>query len=175
MKRMGFVALFLGALLCLGNLASAQGVTPGPEHKMLAETEGTWDCKMKIAGAEMSGVSVNKMDLGGLWLVSEFDADFGGLPFKGKGLDSYDPKKKKFVSVWFDSMSAAPMVLEGDYDKEKKTVTFTGEGPSETGARQKFKSVITYTDKDHHSFSLYTIGDDGKETEMLSSEYTRRK
>ena len=40
-----------------------------------------------------------------------------------------DPAKKKYINVWFDSMSTAPMIMEGTYDKDNKVLTTTGEGP----------------------------------------------
>ena len=29
------------------------------------------------------------MDLGGLWLTSNFEGDFGGMKFQGRGFDQY--------------------------------------------------------------------------------------
>src|SRR5262245_6554801 len=94
--------------------------TPGPEHELLKKLEGTWTAKIKTDGGESEGTSIYKMQLGGLWLMSEFQGEFFGQKFEGRGADTYDPEKKKFVSVWVDSMSTRPMMLEGTYDKEKK-------------------------------------------------------
>ena len=66
-----------------------------------------------------------KMEVGGLWLTSTFDGELGGMKFSGRGFDSYDPAKKKYVAVWMDSMSTSPMTMEGTHDKEKKTTTMT--------------------------------------------------
>jgi len=150
---------------------------PGPEHKLLAEAAGTWDCTIKMAGVEgeSKATSVSKMELGGLWLVTDFSGDMGGMKYSGKGLDGYDATKKKFIGVWADSMGGSPMVMEGDYDKEKKTLTMIGEGPDMTGATVKWKGVTTHADKDHQTFTMSTIGDDGKENLMMTIEYVRKK
>jgi hypothetical protein len=98
---------------------------PGPEHKMLREMEGTWESTMKFGGMESKGTVTYKMELGGLWLAGSMKSEMFGQKFSGKSLDSYDAEKKKFVSVWVDSMSTAPVVMEGTYDKEKKTMSIT--------------------------------------------------
>jgi hypothetical protein len=145
---------------------------PGPEHEMLKKMEGTWDATMEFGGMKSKGVSVYKMELGGLWLVSNFEGDFGGMKFAGKGLDSYDPAKKKFVGVWVDSMSTSPMTMEGTYDKEKKTTTMTGEGPGMDGKPTKYKAVNEMKDDNTMLFSMYMA--DGKEPAFVIT-YKRRK
>lgn len=145
---------------------------PGPEHAMLKKMVGTWDATMKFGGMESKGVSVYKMELGGLWLASTFEGDFGGMKFSGKGLDTYDAAKKKYVAVWADSMSTQPMFMEGTYDKDTKTITMTGEHPGPDGKPTKFKSTSVMKDDDTMHFSMY-MGD-GKEP-AFEITYKRKK
>ena len=84
---------------------------------------------MKAGGKESKGTVTYKMELGGLWLAGAMESELFGQKFTGKSLDTYDPAKKKYVGVWVDSMSTAPVTMEGTYDKEKKTLTMAGEGP----------------------------------------------
>src|SRR5262249_6297977 len=49
---------------------------PGPEHEVLKKLEGTWEATMKFGGMESKGTMIYKMDLGGLWLTSNFEGDF---------------------------------------------------------------------------------------------------
>jgi Protein of unknown function (DUF1579) len=173
MKLVRFVALATVAGLLLTSVALAQeGPKPGPEHALLKKLEGTWDCTMKFGGMDSKGVSVYKMELGGLWLSSTFEGDFGGMKFSGRGYDSYDPAKKKYVGVWMDSMSTAPMLMEGTHDKEKKTTTMSGEGPGMDGKPTKYKSVSEMKDDDTMIMSMY-MGD-GKEPAFVIT-YKRRK
>ena len=51
---------------------------------------------------------------GGLWVLSKFEGDFGGMKFEGRGQFGYDPIKKKYVGTWIDSMSPTLSVLEGN-------------------------------------------------------------
>ena len=150
---------------------------PGPAHAELKKVAGTWDAVMKMAGAPepMPGVATYKMGLGGLWLVSDFKMDVPDFKFEGHGLDGYDQHKKKYVAVWVDSMSSAPMFMEGTYDEKTKTQTMTGEGPGHDGKLQKFKTVTRTKDDDHFQFEMLMVAADGKETSAFTIDYTRRK
>lgn len=167
--------LTLGVTVLIGLAAVARGQEPpkpGPEHEMLKHMEGTWDAVMKSEGGESKGTMTWKMECEGLWLASKFTGEFGGQKFEGRGLDGYDVQKKKFVAVWVDTMSTSPLMMEGDYDKEKKAVTLTGMGPGPDGKPIKYRSVTVQKDKDHIVFSM-SMGD-SKEP-MLTIEYTRKK
>ncbi len=98
-------AILITCLVAMSGFTIAQEVTPGPQHKKLAELEGTWNLAIKSDGGDSKGKSVYKLECGGLWLTSDFQSDFGGVKFQGKGMDGYDPAKKKYVSVWVDSLS----------------------------------------------------------------------
>jgi len=39
----------------------------------------------------------------------------------------------------------------------------------------KFKTKSVFKDKDHHTFTMYMIGEDKQEQEMMTIEYTRKK
>jgi hypothetical protein len=169
-------ALSLFCLVAVSTQAFAQEFQPGAEHKKLADLEGTWNLKIKSDGGDSTGKSVFKLECGGLWLTSDFQSDFGGVKFQGKGLDGYDPAKKKYVSVWVDSLSPAPMVFEGDYDKEGKTLTMTCSAPL-PGSNQpaQWRSVTKIVDKDKHTFEMYLKPEGAPEQKMMTVEYTRAK
>lgn len=164
-------AVAIAALVAPG-IRAQEFPKPGPEHEMLKKWEGTWDTTMKMMGMESKGVATYKMELGGLWLVSTFEGDLGGIKFSGRGLDSYDPAKKKFVGIWVDSMSTSPMNMEGTYDKDKKTMTMVGEGPGFDGKPTKYRAVSEFKDENTVNFSMY-VGD-GKEP-AFTILYKRRK
>jgi hypothetical protein len=131
---------------------------PGPEHEVLKKMVGTWDITMKFGGMETKGVATYKMDLGGLWLASTVESEIFGAKFSGRGFDSYDAAKKKYVGLWIDSMSTSPMTMEGTYDKATKTLTMTGEGPGMDGKPTKYKGVSVMPDDDTINFTMY-MGD----------------
>jgi hypothetical protein len=167
-----FCAVALTAALAAPTARSQEPAKPGPEHEILKKMEGNWDLTMKAGGAEFKGTVTYKMDLGGLWLTSAMESDFGGMKFSGRGLDTYDAGKKKYIAVWIDSMSTHPMVMEGDYDKAKKTLTLVGDGPGLDGKPAKWKSVSAMPDDNTINFSMY-VGD--TKEPMFSIVYKRKK
>ena len=167
-------ACLLVATAALPILAQ-QMPTPGPEHAMLKKMEGEWNAKIKAGEAESTGTMTSKMELGGFWLITQFKGDIAGMPFEGRGMDTYDPTKKKFVSLWADSMGPFPMVAEGTYDKEKKRLTMTSEGMGPNGMPAKYKMVTDYPSDDKQLFTMFLLPPGGEEVKMMTIEYTRKK
>jgi len=91
---------------------------PGPEHEHLKQFEGKWDATVKAGPMESKGTMTYKMGLGGLWLFSHFEGDFGGTKFEGRGMDTYDPIKKIHAVSGFQN------------DGATWTTTFTFDKPS---------------------------------------------
>jgi hypothetical protein len=174
-----FAAVVFALSLVAGNFAIGQEEPalpkPGPEHEALKRLVGTWNATLiEPSGEKYPGTHTFALECGGLWLVSDYRADIGGLKLQGKGLDSYDQNKKKYVSVWVDSMSTAPMVLEGNYDETGKTLVMTGQGPGHDGKPTKVKEIFTTRDDDHFTLKMYLVDDAGKENQIFTLEYERQ-
>jgi hypothetical protein len=148
---------------------------PGPEHEKLKELAGTWDAVMEMQGQKTKATATYKSICGGMWLQSDFEGDLGGMKFQGHGLDGYDHQQKKYVGVWVDSLSSAPLQFEGGYDSKTKLLVMTGQSLGPDGKPQKFKNTTEHKDKDHFTFKMYMIDDDAKEQLAFTIEYTRRK
>jgi hypothetical protein len=169
----------------LGSFAVAQEPSkPLPEHKILASDEGTWDATIRMyAGgpdAEPSvskGSEVNEVLPGGLWVLSKFEGEFGGMKFHGRGQFGFDPVKKKYVGTWLDSMSTVLSVLEGDYDAKTKTMTYVGDGyDPEHKAKFSQKMVTTMKDDGTRVFTLYMkFEGQPAEAKFMEITYTKRK
>jgi hypothetical protein len=147
---------------------------PGPEHEKLKELVGDWDCTIKFGNMEAKGAAVYKLDFGGFYLIEQFEGDFGGMKFRGRGQMGYCPLRQKYITMWIDSMSPSPMVMIGTFDKDGKTLTEEGEGPNHEGKMTKMKTVSTMTDKDTVNMTMYEVKD-GKDTETMSIVYKRKK
>lgn len=153
---------------------------PGAEHKLLTADAGTWDAVIEFAGepgkppTKSKGVEVNTIGCGGMCLVTSFKGDVGGMAFEGAGVTTYDPKKKKYVGNWVDSMSAGMAIGESTYDAAKKTWSGTMEGPDMSGNIIKARSTTVNT-AGTRVFTLFGPGPDGKESQMMKITYTRRK
>ena len=172
LKKSRWFGVLALASLAVASVQAQEFPKPGPEHEVLKQLVGTWDTTMKFGGGEAKGVVTAKMDLGGMWMVSSLESELFGQKYFGKGMDSYDATKKKYIGIWVDSMSASPMVMEGDYDKAKKTLTLAGQGPGMDGKPTKYKSTSEFTDENTMNFTMY-MGD--QKEPAFSIVYKRRK
>ena len=173
MKTVGrFGAVALAAVVAISAIRAQELPKPGPEHEVLKHWEGTWEVTMKAGGMESKAAVTYKMELGGMWLVANIEGEMMGAKFYGKGLDSYDAATKKYVSVWVDSMGGRPLVMDGTYDKDKKSLTMAGEGPGMDGKPTKYKTVTTMPDEDTMNVTMWVgAGKDGEFTFV----YKRKK
>jgi hypothetical protein len=176
MRKMQLPVCLVVFLLCDNSCLAQAFPKPGPEHKALEKLAGTWDVVTTLPGnIKAKGTMTCKMECGGLWLVRDIESKFGNLPFHYKGLDGYDPVKKKYVSVQFDSLTTVPTLLEGTYDETTKTITQTGEARDFDGSPETIKSVLKNVDDDHQLVEVFRVFPDGKEVKHLTIEYSRRK
>jgi hypothetical protein len=176
MRSLWFLVAALTLLAPAASVSIAQAPPkPGPEMDILKSMEGTWDATIKIMGQESKGKMTYKMELGGLWLASSIDSELFGAKFEGRGMDSYDANKKKYVGVWFDSMTTVPMISEGTYDAATKKMTMESMMPDQTGKVVKNIMVTEYKDADNVTFTLSGPGANGKMEVMISIDYKRKK
>ncbi len=77
-------------------------------------------------------------------------------------------------SLWVDNITR-PMLSEGTRDAATKTMTMIGMGTGFDGGSAKFKSVTRMVDDDHMEFKLSIVAEDGSDTELMTTEYVRRK
>jgi hypothetical protein len=173
MHNKGIGRKAVAAALALTLLAMAGGLTaqppevkPGPEHEMFKECEGAWDATVRCPLGESKGTLHSKVDLNGLWLLEHFQCTLGDMKFEGRSATSYDPAKKKYVSVWIDSMSTSPMMGEGTYDKSAKTLNMVGIMHMPDGTSVKATMTTVSKDADTKVFTLRHRGPDGKDMEM---------
>lgn len=166
------LAIGVLTMVLAGGAAGQEPPKPGPEYAVLKKLVGTWETSMSAGGQTSKGTMTYQFDLGGLWLTSTMEGEMFGQKFTGRGMDSYDATKKRYVSVWFDSMSTSPVVMEGTYDAAKKTMTLTGEGPGMDGKPTKYRSVSELPDDDTVKFAMH-IGDSKEPAFTIT--YKRKK
>ncbi|MEQ8767446.1 MAG: DUF1579 domain-containing protein [Planctomycetota bacterium] len=182
-KRFGLTILFSALIVSAGALALTsqdQDAMPSAssEHELLMESVGTWDAAMKMwmgPGEPMSaqGTEVNRA-VGPFHVVSDFKADMMGMDFDGHGISSWDPTKKKFITIWVDSTEPTPGILEGTHDEKTKTMTFKGEMMM-MGERMKVRQVITMKDAEHRTFDMFITPPGGEEMQSMHIDYTKKK
>ncbi|TAH37414.1 MAG: DUF1579 domain-containing protein [Planctomycetota bacterium] len=166
------------AAVALGITQEPEMAKPGPEHETLKMDEGTWTATVKFWTApdappqEAKGTEVNKLTLDGFWMVSDVTEDGG--PYRAHAIVGYDTMKKKYVHSSVDNMMPVLHLMEGSFDKSKKTFTWTGEGPDMMGTMVKKRTVVTYPDANTRMVVAYSTGADGKETKSMEIAYKRK-
>ena len=160
-----------------------ESMTPGEMHKVIAATNGTWDCDithwMGIDSTPMKskGTTVSKSAFNGLFQESEHAGEMMGMKFVGKETMGYDNTKKKFVSTWYDNMGSMIIYSTGDYDAGTKTITMSGDctNPA-TKKPMTLKWVYKITDNDNMVMEMW--GPDmatGKEFKNMEIVMKRKK
>ncbi len=179
------LSIVFGLCWILNGVAWGQFPEPLAAHELLKKDVGTWKATLRFwmgpdgkadptaEPAESTGEEVNRM-IGQFWVVSSFKGEFGGMPFEGHGTSGYDPKLKKYVGSWVDSVSPFSTHMLGTYDEKTKTLTSSSVGVGMDGEEVKGKSEVIYIDDDHRRMVMYDL-QDGKEVKSMEIEYVRVK
>lgn len=158
--------------------------TPGEPHRRLGRFVGTWDIvgRTWVEGpdglvSESRGVVETRWLVPGLWLIDDVKTTMMGQAFQGFSISGYDNVKKKYVGMWVDGMSTALLTMEGNFDREGKSLALFGTcSDPATGEHDKLMGYLTHlVDDDHHVFEIrdYSALPEGVKTMEL--EYTRRR
>jgi hypothetical protein len=154
---------------------------PGPEHKMLAHSEGTWEAKVKSfmdpkkPPEESTGTTVRKMVLDGRFLQEHTKNKIMGKPFEGRGLTGYDALRKKYVRSWADNFGTSIILAYGTYDEKAKTLTFTYEEEIPKMGKYRARDVLKFVSDDEQVFEIYQQMGSEPEVKALEVTYTRKK
>jgi hypothetical protein len=119
-----------------------------------------------------------KMIMGGRFLQERYEGKAMGQPFSGMGLMGYDKLKKKYTSVWIDTMSTSIMESRGTYDAEHKTFTNEGEDVDPyTGKKMKSRDTLKIVSAKEQLLEMYRspAEGEGKEMKVLEIRYVRKK
>lgn len=162
--------------------AMEKAVAPGPEHKLLDGTVGTWNTVVKYYPApgapayESSGVSKNQWVLGGRYVEQRFKGTSMGKPFEGIGYSGYDKVRKQYFGTWMDSMSTSMMLSTGTAENGGKNWSYAGtmDDPI-SGQSVPVTEKITIVDKDKHVFEMWSPAPDGSTYRSMEITYTRKK
>ena len=158
---------------------------PGPDehHERLEPFVGTFKAVVKLwmgPGEPMvsTGVMTSTMEFGGRFLHQHYQGDSNpDAPFpdfQGRGYWGYNHLLGKYEGFWIDTASTMMQNESGDVDTSGKVWTMTSEMPNpQTMEPMQKKSIITLTDRDHHTMEMYFSGPDGSEMKGMQIKYTR--
>ena len=155
--------------------------TPGEPHKQLASLAGSWTTKTKEwmepgkPPTEAAGSAEMKMLLDGRFLQQDFTSEMMGQPYTGMGITGYDNLRKKYVSIWLDTMGTAPFMMEGTGSADGKTITLKGQHTEPGGGKMTHRAVWKIVDSNTQTFDMYGAHHGTKETKVLEITYTRKQ
>lgn len=153
---------------------------PGKNHEYLAKSVGTWDGKLKMwhvpgmPPEESTCTSVITPVFDGRYFKCETTGNFGGMEFKGLGINGYNNANDKFENMWIDNMGTGIMNGTGALSDDGKTLTWTMNGfDPVTKKPYVMREVDRVTGDNSMVLEMYGPGPDGKEFKMMEISYTR--
>ena len=155
--------------------------TPGEPHKLFASLAGSWTTKTKEwmepdkPPMESNGSAEMKMLLDGRFLQQEFTGDMMGQPYSGVGISAYDNLRKRYVTMWIDSMGTGIFTMEGTASADGKTITLKGQHAELGGGQMTHRAVWKIVDSNTQTFDMYGTHEHGKEMKMMEITYTRKQ
>jgi hypothetical protein len=155
---------------------------PGEYHEHLKQLVGQWNgecgyCMMPGQEPQMSKATMtSELMFGGKFLKQHYKGLAAGMPFEGIGCFGYDNFKKKYTSIWIDSMTTGIYSELGSCDESGKVFTMSGMmDDCMIGKSVKMQSVLTIISADKHKFVMSKPGPDGKMFQHMEIVYTRKK
>lgn len=156
--------------------------TPGPGHKRLDPFIGEWDAVSRVWTAPDAPPQESKAKMNYFWLLDNrfLGQEYKGLskehPFEGLGCWGYDNAKKKYTSIWLDTLGTMIAIESGTCDETGTIFTMHGRHDDPlTGKPVKTRSITRIIDRKKHIFEMYREGVDGKMAKVLEVTYTRRR
>ncbi len=155
--------------------------TPGESHKRLEPFVGKWTFRMRYwmkpgdPPQESQGTSDNTWVYGGRFLKRDVMMAWDSQSFEGVGYTGYDNIRGEYQSVWLGNMGTGIMQGAGAYDAISTAIKENGHFSCPlTGEKARwFRSEWRVLDSDHHTYSSYSKGPDGKEFKSMEEVYTR--
>lgn len=148
---------------------------PTKEHEWLKGQIGTWDAAVHCQTMGDSKGTRTTKAFGPYTIVSEYQGEMMGKPFKGMSFMTYDPLKKKYVSTWCDDMMPGIFVSEGTADAAGKKLTTTGEGCNMEYALVGYTHTLEIKSPDEHVMTMYETAKGPSDPNAMKIEYKRRK
>jgi uncharacterized protein DUF1579 len=113
--------------------------------------------------------------MAGRYLQENYDGKVLGQAFHGMGILGYDNFKKKYESVWVDSMATGIQIATGTYDTATKTFTTIGEDidPS-NGKPMKIRDTLKIINDNEQHMEMFGQPAGMKEYKMLEIHYTKK-
>jgi len=150
---------------------------PTEIHQRMLDGVGTWKGTMSAQYPGMppmqSKVTETVEALGPFHTVTDFHAQFMGVPYHGHGIMGYDEASGEAFGTWTDNMSPHTSFMRGTVEVEGDTTTIEMryEAPGPTGEMLPHRNVGVHTG-DRYSMTFY-MGEGDAEVRTMTLELQR--
>lgn len=154
--------------------------TPGEHHQHLEPYVGRWNLTVRwrmgpeAPWEESTSTAEFKWILGGRYLQEKVTGEMEGAPFEGLAIIGYDNIKKKYFSMWMDSMSTGFAAEEGTCDQSGKVLNLSGTHTDPTGQKIKSRSVSKIINNNKLTAEMFHTYGDKPEFLAMEISYTRQ-
>ncbi len=157
--------------------AAMQMPQPTEAHKRMLEGVGVWKGVMKASYPGMPPMSSEVTEtveaLGAFHTVTDYHAEFMGVPYLGHGIMGFDEAKGEAFGTWTDNMSPHTSFMRGTVKTEGDTTTIEMryEAPAPTGEMLPHRNVSVHT-KDAYRMTFF-MGEGDAEVQTMTLDLTR--
>jgi hypothetical protein len=159
---------------------AASPFVPTAEHARLEDAVGRWhvQCTYYLAPGQppMAATGHDHIErVGPFWTLSHLRSELMGAPFVGRAAVGFDPRRKKWVSTWIDSMSPFLYVLDGEFDASGRVLELRCDTTAADGQRLRLQTREEHVSRDHRVLDMFRVDDAGARTHMFRYVYKRAK
>lgn len=167
----------------VGQAPEAPPTSPATkEHEWLKQFLGEWESEAEgsMGPDEPPTKCKGTMScraLGDLWIVNSSRGEAMGVAVEAQQTLGYDPKKKKYVGTWVDSMFNHMWLYEGSLDAAGKTLTLNADGPdfADPDRTVKYRDVYEFQSPDRFKIRSEMQGPDGAWITFMQGDVRRTK
>jgi len=152
---------------------------PTEEHKRMLAGVGLWKGTMKATYPGMppmsSAVTETVEALGAFHTVTDFRAEFMGVPYHGHGILGFDEAKGEAFGTWSDNMSPHTSFMRGTVksDGDTTTIEMLYMAPMPTGEVVPHRNVSVHTG-DTYKMTFF-MGEGDAEVQTMTLDLTRAR
>jgi hypothetical protein len=151
-------------------------VQTNPEIEVLAGDVGVWRASVEVRplpdAPPQRSEGTMRSRMCGPWLVSDFKNETSG--FEGHGVYGWDAARRCYVATWVDPMRRSLVVMTGEWDESKRSLTFVGEMSRPDGSRLRWREVTERPGDNVRVFRSFVPTPDATgEFEVMTVRYER--
>ena len=163
--------------MLLATLGAVLALQQEPSADLFQKLEGEWTVRGTFGDTqEIHGTEVVEKRMDGRWAVIEHRLEYGGKPYRGFCVMSYDPEKKTYTGTWMDERSPKPGAFKGTAEDGGRTVTLqTTADAAETRGYRVSRWVFENAGDNERTVRVFGCekGSD-QEKQIAELHYTRR-